>query len=71
MINNRPKGIKIDPSRLHLKTTKSEPKSIFTKYPKDKKQDNNPVSVNAQDFEVLYKHLMVKLSPFYCWFVKC
>lgn len=37
MINKRPKGIKIDPSRLHPKTTKSEPKSIFTKQPRDKK----------------------------------
>jgi|26BtaG_2_1085354.scaffolds.fasta_scaffold00186_1 hypothetical protein len=37
MINNRPKGIKIDPSRLHLKTTKPEPKNISPGQPKDKK----------------------------------
>lgn len=37
MITNRPKGIKIDPSRLHLNTSKTEPKSMFPKSPKDKK----------------------------------
>lgn len=29
MINNRPKGIKIDPTRLLTKTTKSDAKKSF------------------------------------------
>lgn len=37
MTNKKPKGIKIDPSRLHLKTTKPEPKIISPKQSKDKK----------------------------------
>lgn len=37
MTSNRPKGIKIDPSRLGPKITKSEPKIIPPKKPKDKK----------------------------------
>ena len=38
MLKNRPKGIKIDLSRLEPKTTKSEPKiRPFKQQPKDKK----------------------------------
>lgn len=37
MINKRPKGIKIDPRRLQIIHGKPDPKTIFSRQPKDKK----------------------------------
>lgn len=37
MSAKNPKGIKIDPSRLHLNTTKAEPKTSSPQKPRDKK----------------------------------
>lgn len=37
MTNNKPKGIKIDPTRLQIQDNNSDLKTIFPKQPKDKK----------------------------------
>lgn len=39
MISKKPKGIKIDPSRLQMNNAKSEPEILFPKQPEDKEKE--------------------------------